>query len=554
MTTLQQVWLSWQDPTTNDVGTLALRVPIALGRDPNSMPAALANHPSVAKVTLNSSQVSRYHALIFSQGDQLWIADQNSSNGLLVNGQRQTQSLLKHEDTIQIGPYKITVTTTPNPQPGNRRASDSFIQVPGTPNPEAAVKENQGITPTFPPAEFQQHLVNVQALYATRSPVEEIDYLAVGAGLGSYIWVDFLRIYGVPRQHIRALGLEEKPYGRYQRLCLNSQIPAHERLRSNSDSCPDNLWGWPSYALREAYHDFLQGHFSEAMGYLWQVFGEPTFAETYTPRSGNVFRSIDRETQRIGWPDIYRFGRVRAIRKTDDGRYAIAYSASQGRHALVISRYVHLCTGYPVIQFLPDLQEYREKTGDFKSVVNAYENHDHVYSTLERQGGTVLIRGRGIVASRVIQRLYEARKKNPNISILHLMRSPKPVGNQFGRAQRAVKNHFELQPFNWPKACWGGTLREQLEAASPPERLNLIADWGGTTTADRRDWRTIIQTGLDKGWYQVIFGEVMAVEPDGQGRPLTRIREKAIAGELSLTANYIIDATGLDGKVKATPS
>lgn len=34
---------------------------------------------------------------------------------------------------------------------------------------------------------------------------------------------------------------------------------------------------------------------------------------------------------------------------------------------------------------------------------------------------------------------------------------------------------------------------------------------------------------------------------------MTRIREKGITGELTLTANYIIDATGLDGKVKSTP-
>ncbi|MBV5260075.1 FHA domain-containing protein [Synechococcus moorigangaii CMS01] len=552
MTTTQSVWLNWKDPITSEEQTLTLQPPIALGRDANSMPMTTAAGQSITKISLNSSQVSRYHALIFWQGNQLQIQDQNSSNGLFVNQQRQTQSPLNNGDLIRIGPYEITLTTVAQPPATLRRSSsDSFIQVPDTQAPDPAPQPN--LTADFPPREFQEQYVSPQRLYATGLPVEEMDYVAVGAGLGSYIWVDFLRIYGASAQQIRALGLEEKPYGRYQRLCLNSQIPAHERLRSNSDSCPDNLWGWPSYALREAYGDFLRGHFQAALRHLWQVFTEPILIETYTPRSGNVFKSIDREAARIGWPHIYRFGRVRAIRKTDDGRYAIAYSAGRGRHALVIGRYVHLCTGYPVIQFLPDLQDYREKTGDFKTVVNAYEEHSHVYTFLERHGGTILIRGRGIVASRIIQRIYEARRKNPNISILHLMRSPKPVGNKFGLAQRPVSNHFELQPFNWPKACWGGTLREQLEAASPGERTSLLSDWGGTTTADRRDWRNIVQTGIDKGWYRIIFGDVIAVEPDAQGRPLTRIREKGITGELSLTANYIIDATGLDGKVKSTP-
>ncbi|MEB3224285.1 MAG: FHA domain-containing protein [Synechococcus sp.] len=550
MSTVSQIWLSWKDPVTGEGQTLSINLPVAIGRDPNSLPTSFSNGQTVAKVTLHSSQISRYHALIFCQGNQLFVQDQNSSNGLFVNNQRQTQSPLDNGDVLRLGPYEITVNTvTPSQSYGSRRASDSFIQVPGTPVPDPPRAEASG----FPPTTFQEQYINPQNLYATGFPVEEVDYVAVGAGLGSYIWVDCLRIYGVKAQQIRALGLEAKPYGRYQRLCINSQIPAHERLRSNSDSCPDNLWGWPSYALREAYGDFLKGHFSGAVRHLWQVFGEPAFMETYTPRSGNVFKSIDREAARIGWSNMYRFGRVRAIRKTNDGRYAIAYSAGQGRYGFVLGRYVHLCTGYPVIQFLPDLQEYREKTGDFKTVVNAYEEHNHVYKNLERQGGTVLIRGRGIVASRVIQRLYEARHRNPNISVLHLMRSPKPIGNQFGHAQRPVSNHFELQPFNWPKACWGGTLREQLEAAPPGKRANLLSDWGGTTTADRHDWRTIIQTGLDKGWYRIIFGEVTTVEPDAQGRSLTRIREKNITGELSLTANYIIDATGLDGKVQATP-
>lgn len=299
MTTLQQVWLSWKDPLTSDMQTLALGLPIAIGRDANSMPTAIANGQPVAKLTLNSSQVSRYHALIFLQADQLWIGDQNSSNGVFVNGQRQTQRSLKSGDVVRIGPYEISITTTaPNQPATQRRSSDSFIQVPDQQLPDPPSSSSP--VETFPPAEFQAQYVSPQQLYATGLPVEEIDYVAIGAGLGSYIWVDFLRVYGVPAQQVRALGLEGKPYGRYQRLCLNSQIPAHERLRSNSDSCPDNLWGWPSYALREAYGDFLRGHFQAALRHLWQVFTEPILTETYTPRSGNVFKSIDREAARIG--------------------------------------------------------------------------------------------------------------------------------------------------------------------------------------------------------------------------------------------------------------
>ncbi|AUT04127.1 hypothetical protein CLI64_29160 [Nostoc sp. CENA543] len=556
--TNQQIQLSWEDPTTGERREPTLNPPIAFGREFARLPAEL-NGQNVARMLLNSSQVSRYHALITWENHQLVVIDQGSVNGVLVNGQRQPRSVINNGDTLQIGPYIISVTFANNttaPTQAVVTSSPSIIQFnPNTNLPEPSLPAAPPITPlgsNFPPPAFQAQQVVVQAVHATGLPVDECDYLAVGAGLGSFIWSDLLRISGVRAEKIVALGLEPEPYARYKRLCLNSQIPLHERLRSNSDSCPDNIWGWPSYAWREAWHDLGHGKFNTAFKYLWQVFGEPTLVETYTPRAGNVFNSIDREAKRIGWDQIYRYGRVRAIRKTDDGRYCVAYSRGQGNHAFLVTKYLHLATGYPAIQFLPDLQAYREKYQDFKSVVNAYEAHDHVYEQLERQGGTVLIRGRGIVASRIVQRIYEARRKNNKITVLHLMRSPKPQGNKFDKAQRSVKNHYEFQPFNWPKSCWSGELRVMLEQATPDERQRLLTDWGGTTTADRQDWQKITEDGLKEGWYQITFGDVLTVERDAQNRTITQIQEKGF-GQMKLTADFIVDATGLDAKVHANP-
>ncbi|MBW4615176.1 MAG: FHA domain-containing protein [Desmonostoc vinosum HA7617-LM4] len=552
-----QIQLSWEDPATGERREPKLNLPVAFGREFARLPVELAG-ARVSRMLLNSNEVSRYHALIEWQQNQLVVTDQGSVNGIFVNGQKQTSSVLTNGDTLQVGPYIMTVAiaaaNTYTPEPDTTPPSaihfnpNTNIPDPRLPPPLPAIPQGSN----FPPPIFQAEKVPPQALYATGLPVDECDYLAMGGGLGSYIWADYLRISGVRAEKIMALGLEAEPYARYRRLCQNSQIPLHERLRSNSDSCPDNIWGWPSYAWREAWRDFTNGKLKSASRYLWQVFAEPTFAETYTPRSGNVFDSIDREAKRIGWDRIYRYGRVRGIRKTDDGRYCVAYSRGQGNHAFVISRYLHLATGYPAIQFLQDLQAYREKYQDFKSVVNAYETHTHVYEQLERQGGTVLMRGRGIVASRILQRIYEARKKNRNITVLHLMRSAKPQGNKFQKAQRAVKNHYEFQPFNWPKGCWGGELRAMLEKASPDERQRLITDWGGTTTADRRDWQRIAAQGLSEGWYQITFGEVLGVERDAQNRTITRIQERGF-GEMTLAADFIIDATGLDAKVDASP-
>jgi len=556
-----QIRLIWSEPTTGERREPLLSVPIALGREFSQMPTEIRGM-RVSRMQLNDLGVSRFHALIDRDQSGLIVIDQNTINGTLVNGQRQARTVLANGDILQIGNYQITVSLAVNPPPviANYPATINFN--PDTDLPDPKILPPPPITissvQTFPPQLFQAPQVNVQDLRATGLPVDEVNYTAIGAGLGSFIWVDLLRIYGVPVEQIIALGLEEKPYARYQRLCVNSQIPNHERLRSNSDSCPDNIWGWPSYALREAWHDLIKGKISDALGYFWQVFNEPTFAQTYTPRSGNVFASIDREAERIGWSKIFQNGSVRGIRQTTDGRYAIAYSrrrssTSAPDRAFLIAQYIHLATGYPAIQFLPDLQTYRQQTGDFKSVVNAYEDHNHVYEYLEEHGGTVLIRGRGIVASRIVQRIYEAREHNKYISLLHLMRSPKPQGNKFGSSQRQVENHYEFQPFNWPKACWGGDLREMLEKATPSERKELLKQWGGTTTADRQDWKRIVAQGIKEGWYQITFGEVEKVERDAHNRTVTYIQEQGLKGQIRLEADFIIDATGLDAKVTANP-
>lgn len=553
-----QIQLSWDDPVTGDRREPVLDVPIALGREFGQMPAEL-NGRRVSRMVLNSLEVSRFHALIGWENGSFWVADQNSRNGLRVNGQLQTRMALAHGDILTLGPYQITISfagriSTPPPSPSqitfNPETNSPDPTLPPTQAPPLSTASDN-----FPPPAFQAREVEVQALHATGLAVDEADYAAIGGGLGSFIWVDCLRIFGVKPEQIVALGVDATSYNRYKQLCLNSQIPLHERLRSNSDSCPDNIWGFPSYAWREAWRDLGRGKLKEALGHLWQVFGEPTLAQTYTPRAGNVFDSIDREQKRIGWEQIFRYGRVRGIRKTTDGRYAIAYSRTTtgGRdRAFLIARYVHLATGYPAIKFLPDLQAYREKTQDFQSVVNAYEPHDRVYEHLEQYGGTVLIRGRGIVASRIIQRIYEARSRNPKIRIIHLMRSPRPEGQKFRRAQRSVEHHFEFQPFNWPKACWGGDLRAELEAADPQQRSSLIADWGGTTTADRRDWQFMLDLGLKEGWYRPEFGQVERVERESD-RAITYIQNREYKGTLRLDADFIIDATGLDADVTASP-
>ena len=566
------VRLTWNDVVTGEGRELIAPLPISFGRTNENT------------VVLNSNEVSRRHAELKAQDGGVILEDLRSLNGTYVSQDRITQVSLPSGAGFRIGPFHFIIAVEPAPpqqasvqpsptaQSPERAAafSQGFLgRLIGVPLEESTLlfsHETGNLMPSAPKAAVEdplplgglrQSIISMKEVYNSRLPVRETTYLAVGGGIGSFTWVDHLRIYGVPTNQIRALGLEPLPIGRYQRLCRNSQIPGHERLRSNSDSCPDNIWGWPSYGLREIWHSLGHGDMGNALRVAVQVFGEPVITDTYTPRSGDLFRAVDREARRIGWDHIFRYGRALAVRKTDDGRYVVACTwtdkRGQSLQEFRVARYVHLAMGYPGIRILDDIQKYRERTQDLQHAVNAYEEHDHVYKHLLKHGGVVLVRGRGIVASRVIQRLYEVRQQNKNVVIVHLHRAPVPLGHQDGHARRPVSNHVELQPFNWPKACWTGSMRLQLEKADDQERDQLLNDWGGTTTADRRDWQRIAEQGRQEGWYHIWFGEVKWLERNERGQLMTQISGKPHQPEITLATDFIIDCTGLIASLENNP-
>jgi len=81
-----------------------------------------------------------------------------------------------------------------------------------------------------------------------------------------------------------------------------------------------------------------------------------------------------------------------------------------------------------------------------------------------------------------------------------------------------------------------------------------MADWGGTTTAQRGDWVRLINRGRKEGWYKIEFGDVVGVDRSPDGRVVTKITGKGpLGGTTELLADYIIDATGLDAKVNRNP-
>src|SRR4051794_33192521 len=118
-------------------------------------------------------------------------------------------------------------------------------------------------------------------------PVVDVPFASVGGGIGSFVTVDYPRIAGGPPDQIRVLSNLDQPWQTYEYLTRVSQIPRPERIRSDSSSRPDNIWGFPSYALAEAWRD-------RTVKPLLHVLGEPLFADYWTPRAGDVFAGLQR--------------------------------------------------------------------------------------------------------------------------------------------------------------------------------------------------------------------------------------------------------------------
>ena len=167
----------WEDPATGERKEPLLTVPIALGREFARLPETLAGD-RVCRIVLNSLEVSRYHASIEIQQDRLVIVDRGSSNGIIINGEKQTQRQIEPGDTIQIGNYQIAIALPDNPQPVATPASQSQIRfnpITNRPDPRITPPPVIPVNSCLPPI-FRQEQIDPQAIHATGLPVEEVEY------------------------------------------------------------------------------------------------------------------------------------------------------------------------------------------------------------------------------------------------------------------------------------------------------------------------------------------------------------------------------------------
>jgi hypothetical protein len=247
-------------------------------------------------------------------------------------------------------------------------------------------------------------------------------------------------------------------------------------------------------------------------------------------------------------------GQVRMVRRRAGGGYFTVLTPPEGatptRRIAYRSQWVHIAIGYPGLKFLPDLQRYRSRYGDYSRVVNAYERHEHVYERLHQRPGTVLVRGGGIVASRVLQRLIDDRdQRGLQTQIVHLFRTyvDRPHGTGILKRRKGADG-WAYQGFNYPKSVWGGQLKQQVRDSEGAERKRLYEEMGGTNTPVRKDWQEQLRRGRAEGWYRVVIGQIDEFRPAGDLVEVTVSTPDQ--GRHVGTFDAVIDCTGLEADIR----
>src|SRR5215210_1668136 len=98
---------------------------------------------SLAQIVVDDAQLSRVHATVWREGDDVWIQDENSTNGTFVNGETvHGEKKLNDRDEILLGSEtRIFVETSTNAERGMRNAESK------TSSQAQAVNENQANVP-----------------------------------------------------------------------------------------------------------------------------------------------------------------------------------------------------------------------------------------------------------------------------------------------------------------------------------------------------------------------------------------------------------------------
>src|SRR5258708_38209113 len=150
-----------------------------------------------------------------------------------------------------------------------------------------------------------------------------------------------------------------------------------------------------------------------------------------------------------------------------------------------------------------------------------------------------MLRGGGIVASRVLARLMDDRSKHGlSTDIVHLFRTYIATSHGPNAWNRRKGAHgFAYQGFNYPKSVWGGQLKARMRKLEGEDRGKAYKLMGGTNTPYRRRWQSQMKAGREAGWDRAIAGTVAEKRLD-QGMIVAFV--KTPAGMAVVGAGFVI--------------
>jgi pilus assembly protein CpaF len=98
-------------------------------------------------LVLPSVQVSRKHAVIEIAGDQVFVIDLGSSNGVLVNGRKVNKKVIGPADELTIGEFRLRLERSDGRPVGVPVAAPPPVQVPPVQAPPVQVPPSAKRTP-----------------------------------------------------------------------------------------------------------------------------------------------------------------------------------------------------------------------------------------------------------------------------------------------------------------------------------------------------------------------------------------------------------------------
>ncbi len=130
-----------------EIGRYPVDIQTRIGRDPN------------LEVVIENVGVSRHHATLSFDGHQARLQDQNSANGVFVNGRRVTATTLADGDVIQIGKFTLNYSALDLPE-------DAAVSLKRTGGRSRDMQK----TFALGPAEVQRLLASQQAAQPADAP------------------------------------------------------------------------------------------------------------------------------------------------------------------------------------------------------------------------------------------------------------------------------------------------------------------------------------------------------------------------------------------------